>query len=158
MKNLLKSIMLAGVIFTSSLAFSQVNNSVTVNVEKANIRSVIKMLFKDSENSYSINNDVYGDVTASLKGVTFEKALETLLNQVDSTFVIKDKIYYIVKKTNESISKKNEDQTVLKAENSVRRIRIRHADPQLIFMLLFGTTNPGTPPEMSSIDGIRRGN
>lgn len=155
MKNLLKSIMLAGVIFTSSLAFSQVNNNVTVNVEKANIRSVIKMLFKDSENSYSINNDVYGDVTASLKGVTFEKALETLLNQVDSTFVIKDKIYYIVKKTNESISKKNEDQIVLKSEGVIRRIKIRHADPQLIFMLLAGTTNPGTPPEMST---VRRGN
>lgn len=158
MKNLLKSIMLAGVIFTSSFAFSQANNNVTVNVEKANIRSVIKMLFKDSENSYSINNDVDGEVTASLKGVTFEKALETLLSQVGCTFVIKDKIYYIVKKTNESISKKNEDQIVLKSEGVIRRIKIRHADPQLIFMLLSGTTNPGTPPEMSTIDGIRRGN
>jgi hypothetical protein len=33
----------------------------------------------------------------------------------------------------------------------VRRIQIRHADPQLIFMLLSGTTNFQTPPEMSTI-------
>lgn len=33
----------------------------------------------------------------------------------------------------------------------VRRIQIRHADPQLIFMLLSGTTNFQTPPEMSTL-------
>lgn len=32
----------------------------------------------------------------------------------------------------------------------VRRIKIRHADPQLIMMLLNGTTNFNTPPEMST--------
>jgi hypothetical protein len=33
----------------------------------------------------------------------------------------------------------------------VRRIQIRHADPQLIFMALSGTTNFQTPPEMSTL-------
>ena len=33
----------------------------------------------------------------------------------------------------------------------VRRIQIRHADPQLIFMLLSGTTNFQTPPEVSTL-------
>ena len=32
----------------------------------------------------------------------------------------------------------------------VRRIKIRHADPQLVMMLLNGTTNFYTPPEMST--------
>lgn len=32
----------------------------------------------------------------------------------------------------------------------VKRIKIRHADPQLIMMLLNGTTNFYTPPEMST--------
>lgn len=32
----------------------------------------------------------------------------------------------------------------------VRRIKIRHADPQLIMMLLNGATNFYTPPEMST--------
>lgn len=36
------------------------------------------------------------------------------------------------------------------SEYSLRRIKIRHADPQLIFMLLAGTTNVYTPPEMST--------
>lgn len=34
---------------------------------------------------------------------------------------------------------------------TVRRIKIRHADPQLIYMLLAGTTTFQTPPEMSTI-------
>jgi len=33
----------------------------------------------------------------------------------------------------------------------VRKIQIRHADPQLIYMLLSGTTNFQTPPEMSTM-------
>lgn len=33
----------------------------------------------------------------------------------------------------------------------VRRLYIRHADPQLIYMLLRGTTTFQTPPEMSTI-------
>lgn len=33
----------------------------------------------------------------------------------------------------------------------VRRIQIRHADPQLIFMLLSGTTNFQTQPEISTL-------
>lgn len=33
----------------------------------------------------------------------------------------------------------------------VRRIQIRHADPQLIYMLLSGKTNFQTPPEMSTL-------
>jgi hypothetical protein len=33
----------------------------------------------------------------------------------------------------------------------VRKIQIRHADPQLIFLLLAGQTNFNTPPEMSTM-------
>lgn len=32
----------------------------------------------------------------------------------------------------------------------VRRIQIKHADPQLIYLLLAGKTNFNTPPEMST--------
>lgn len=34
---------------------------------------------------------------------------------------------------------------------SVYRIKIRHADPQLIYMLLAGKTTFSTPPEMSTL-------
>jgi uncharacterized membrane protein YgcG len=33
----------------------------------------------------------------------------------------------------------------------VRRIQIRHADPQLIYLLLRGQTNFNTPPESSTL-------
>lgn len=36
-------------------------------------------------------------------------------------------------------------------ENSIKRIKIQHADPQLIFMLLIGQTDPFTNPEMSTL-------
>ena len=35
---------------------------------------------------------------------------------------------------------------------TIRRIKIYHADPQLIYMLLRGTANFGTGPEMSTFD------
>jgi len=37
------------------------------------------------------------------------------------------------------------------------RIRIQHADPQLVYMLLRGWTTPYTPPELSTLS-FRGGN
>jgi uncharacterized protein YprB with RNaseH-like and TPR domain len=40
-----------------------------------------------------------------------------------------------------------------KQVHNLYRLKIRHADPQLIYLLLTGRTNFNTPPEISSRGG-----
>ncbi len=48
----------------------------------------------------------------------------------------------------------NANATVISKNNStsIYRLRIKHADPQLIYLLLKGRANFSTPPEISSLN------
>ncbi|MBX7134332.1 MAG: hypothetical protein K1X67_16790, partial [Fimbriimonadaceae bacterium] len=110
----------------------------SLQLDQADIRDALKILFRNVGVSYSIDSNVQGTVTCDLKNVPFETALRSVLSQVQATYRVEGGVYYIVLKTVDKpdVSDGGGDASPTKAENPIRRLRIRHADPALIFMLL----------------------
>ncbi len=124
----------------------------SLELDQADIRDALKILFRSVQVNYTIASDVQGTVTVSLKNVPFETALRNVLSQADATYRVEGGIYVIIKKVVENPTSSNEGTTVAtKPENLPRRIKIRHADPQLIMVLLNGAQSTFLQPEMSTI-------
>ena len=66
--------------------------------EQADVREVLKALFKPLNLSFTVDNDVQGTITVNLVNVTFETALQNITRQVDSTYRIEGGVYRIIKK------------------------------------------------------------
>lgn len=122
-----------------------------VDLNQSDIRDALRMLFKDSKVSYSINPDVQGQVTARFSDVTLEVALEALLRQVDATYRLDSGVVLILKK--ELPQPAGPPPTTLPVqrgpEKMVVRIPIQHIDPELLFRLLAGNRNVNLPSEIS---------
>jgi type II secretory pathway component GspD/PulD (secretin) len=122
-----------------------------VDLNQSDIRDALRMLFKDSKVSYSIDPDVQGQVTARFSGVTLEVALEALLRQIDATYRLESGMVFIVKK--QLPQPAGPAPTTLPvqrgADKMVVRIPIQHIDPELLFRLLAGNRNVNLPSEIS---------
>jgi type II secretory pathway component GspD/PulD (secretin) len=128
-----------------------------LELEQSDIRDALKLLFKNIGVNYSVAPDVQGSITVSLKNVPFETALRNILGQVDATYRVEAGVYNIVKKEETTVptitSGQDEGQQPVGAKRRLYRIKIQHADPQLIFMLLAGKVGVNTPPEISALSG-----
>ncbi len=126
----------------------------SLELDQADVREALRLIFKSVNVQYTIAGDVQGTVTVSLKSVPFETALRNVLNQVGATYRVEGGIYNIVlKKENADINPGDTPDlstTQPKAEAAPVKIRIRHADPALIFRLLQGVVDPYMQPEMST--------
>jgi len=58
----------------------------SLELEQADIRDALKLLFKNVGASYTVAPEVQGTVTVNLHNVPFETALRSLLGQVDATY------------------------------------------------------------------------
>lgn len=123
----------------------------SVNFQNAPIREALRILLKDA--NYTISNLVEGKVTASLSNVPLETALRNLLSQIDATYSVDSHYTFkIVPAPKEDLGMEGLPPKVLGPEpqkHLIRRIRIRHADPQYIYLLLLGRATFTTPPEIS---------
>src|SRR5687767_2245496 len=114
----------------------------SIELQNAEVRDALKILFRNVGVSYSIDPTVVGTVTIQMTNQPFETVLRNILNQVDATYRIEAGIYQIVRKdaggdtggTGTTESFQPQGQTSV-----VRRLRIRHADPYTIMVLLSGT-------------------
>lgn len=64
----------------------------------AEVRDALRIVFKTAKVSYSIDTDVFGQVTLSRTNIKFEEALRLILNQVDSTWILEGGVYRVVRK------------------------------------------------------------
>ncbi|MBS1706689.1 MAG: hypothetical protein JST40_12515 [Armatimonadetes bacterium] len=122
--------------------------------QDADVRDVLKQLFKVVDVPYSISSDVQGTVTISLKKVPFETALRNICSQVGATYRLQGSLYEIIMKPAEGSGTSGTDipnlPTTTTREKPLVRIPIRHADPALIYTLLNGHGSWQTEPELGS--------
>ena len=128
----------------------------SLELDAADVREALKILFRSVNVSYSIAPDVQGTITVSLKNVPFETALRNILNQVEATYRVEGGVYQIIKR---EINTPNptgpETGAPPPVSNPVRRLKIRSADPQFIMLMLSGTQSTGIAPEMSTVFNSR---
>ncbi len=134
----------------------------SLDLQQADIRDALKILFKDVGVSYTVAPDVQGSVTVSLHNVPFETALQNVLKQVDATYRVEGGVFNVVKReepTN-TILQSNPGQELQPTGPTLRlhRFKIQHADPLLIYLLLLGRVPIGTTgPELSNATGVGGG-
>ncbi|MEQ1822685.1 MAG: hypothetical protein ABL949_09255, partial [Fimbriimonadaceae bacterium] len=126
----------------------------SLELQSADVRDALQILFKNVDVSYTVAGDVQGTVTVNLKNQTFEVVLQAILKQADATYRVEGGIYNIIKK--EIIAPptpggNDGGPTVNPSDNKrLYRLRIRHADPQYVFNLLSNRSDFSGEPEISS--------
>jgi hypothetical protein len=141
---------------TSARAQEDVGGQViqSLELEQADVREALRILFKNVNISYSIAPEVQGFVTVSLKRIPFETALQSILNQVDATYRVEGGVYHIIKR--EAPAPRPVDigtPPSTTPQNPIRRLKIRSADPAYIILMLTGGGRPGSSPEISALRG-----
>ena len=135
----------------------------TLDYEQIDVRDALKALFRIVNANYTVDQDVQGQVTLSLKNVKFGTVLENITRQVDATYRIEGGIFRILKKEEVAAGTQTNpevDPNKKPSEKPVRRIKILHADPMFIAMLIGGTGNQqygNSHPEMSQMQYMRGG-
>src|SRR5262249_30414772 len=91
---------------------------VTLNLENADLRYALKLLFQNASANYTLDQAVQGTVTVSLTDVSFRTALESVLRSTQSqaplTYRVEDGVYIISPKVEQV-----EDKTASSDENGV---------------------------------------
>jgi type II secretory pathway component GspD/PulD (secretin) len=153
------------VAFAPTTAFAQddINSKlVKLEFEQADVREVLKALFKPLNISYSVDNDVQGIVTVNLINVTFETALQNITRQVDATYRVEGGVFRIIKKeapgaVTPGVDGDNGAPAKQEGKELPNRIKIRFMDPMVLAMMLSQQypQNYSGNPEYSTI--IRTG-
>ncbi len=125
----------------------------SLELEQADVREAIKILFRNLNVSYSIAPEVQGTVTVSLRNVPFETALQNILKQVNATYRVEGGVYQIIARIDPGVTTGPEQLPggTPAAKPPIRRLKIRSADPMFIMMMLSGTQSTQISPEMSTI-------
>ena len=123
----------------------------SLDLDQADIRDALKIIFKNAGYSYSVDQNVQGTVTVHLTNIPFETALRNVLNQVVATYRIVAGIYNIVLRPDPVEILRPEGPEGTGPSEIIRKIYIRSADPALIFAILSGTADIGTMPESSTL-------
>src|SRR5438874_7455468 len=78
---------------------------VTLNLENADLRYALKLLFTSAAVNYTLDQAVQGSVTVALTDVPFRTALESVLRSTQSqaplTYRVEDQVYVITPKVEE---------------------------------------------------------
>src|SRR5256885_15133770 len=81
------------------------NKKVTLNLENADLRYALKLLFTSAAVNYTLDQAVQGSVTVALTDVPFRTALESVLRSTQSqaplTYRVEDQVYVITPKVEE---------------------------------------------------------
>lgn len=77
----------------------QTHKRITLNAKRADVRFVLRDVFRQADVSYTIAPDVTGTVTVSGKNMRFEVALKKVLSAAGATYTIGDNVYNIVHST-----------------------------------------------------------
>jgi hypothetical protein len=128
----------------------------SLEYDSADVREALRALFRSVNVSYTIAPEVQGLITVSLKNQTFEVCLQNVLRQVNATYGVVAGVYNITPRNDVDPINTGGGETVTTTGDGkvLRRIKIRHADPMLI-MILIGSQNgsqiTSLPPELTSL-------
>ena len=124
--------MLAILLFFSMSIAVYGQNKVTLNFENADIRYALKTLFNMENVNYIIDEDVTGNVTASLRDVDFRVALDSMLKgvSVPLTYRIEDGIYIVSvkKEENNVVDTKNITENNNQYQTRTVKIKLNYID------------------------------
>lgn len=123
----------------------------SLDLDQADVRDALKIIFKVTGFSYSVEPNVQGVVTVHLQNKSFEVVLRNVLNQVAATYRLEGGIYYIVLRPIPTEVINSTGPITAPTSQTVRKILIRHADPALVLALLSGSTTIGSAPETTAL-------
>ncbi|MBX3114024.1 MAG: hypothetical protein KF836_05605 [Fimbriimonadaceae bacterium] len=131
----------------------------SLELDQADIRDALKVLFRSTSLNYTVAPDVQGVVTVSLKQVPFKTALRGLLQQVDATWREEGNIFNVIRKpevtapttTTPDFGNQNSGSDFFPPIQLL-------GDPQTILNILMDQAGVGDNPETSSGLGISAGN
>lgn len=161
-KNFLASVLIAMLVLaapTVALAQNDPRDKIidSLELDQADVREALKLLFKEVNVNFTVDSNVTGTVTVSLKKVPFETALRNILNQVSATYKVEAGIYVIRLRENQvdnASTGGSETLTNVRRDKPPVRIPIRYADPALIAMLVTADQpNFQLQPEFSTLVG-----
>lgn len=124
----------------------------SIELDQADIRDALKILFKTTGLNYTVAQDVQGVVTVSLKNAPFKTALRNILGQVNATWREEGNIFNIIRKP--EVTQPTTGTTGdfgSQANNEITQIIPLNSDPAMILQLLLGTATFGTEPENSAV-------
>ena len=125
---------------------------VTIDVVEADIRDVVKLLCDSVGVNYLVDAAVTGTVTITVKEQPFRSVLESVVKQVGATLRVSAGMYQIVPRQEIQISQnETPDFIAPTAKPRLQRIKIMHADPQFIHLILRGRAGFSTQPEISAL-------
>lgn len=133
------------------LASIGVGQTITLSLEKADVRDTLKLLLKSTEYSYTIDANVQGTIDAHLNNIEFHTALQIVLDQVGCTYRLEGGICMIVRKTEIPVIEMPNTPEIPKEKPTVRKIRLKSIDPMLFLLLIQGVFNTQIQPEISSL-------
>jgi hypothetical protein len=120
------------------------DKKVTLNLENADIRFALKLLFQSVGVNYTLDSAVQGTVTASLADVRFEVALENILKSVQSQLPLtydKENGIYRVKVKQEQLPEQTtepeKDQPTTPKFNP-QKLKVKSVDANVLAMILGG--------------------
>jgi len=130
----------------------------SLELDQADIRDALKVLFRSTSLNYTVAPDVQGVVTVSLKQVPFKTALRGLLQQVDATWREEGNIFNVIRKPDPVTTPTTQPEfgTQNSGSDFFPPIQL-YGDPQLILNILMDQANIGDDPETSSGIGISAG-
>jgi hypothetical protein len=116
-------------IASPALSQDSTGKRVTLNIENADLRYALKLLFSSAGLNYTLDQAVQGTVTVSLTEVPFRTALESVLrstqSQIPLTYRMEDNIYIISPKAPEIIVGGGEVPTEPAPEPKKRFVKIQ---------------------------------
>ncbi|MGQ9738206.1 MAG: STN domain-containing protein, partial [Armatimonadota bacterium] len=117
---------------------------ITLNLESASIADALKLLFRSVGYNYTLDESVVGGyVTVSLKDVTFETALRTILRSANPplTYRVDGGVYIITPKveTYETTTSEPTVEELPQPQVRTEKIVLQHLDSLAVAQLLGGT-------------------
>lgn len=131
------------------------SHNITLQANQLEIRDALKLVFSQTGYNYTVDADVQGSVTATIKDVSFETALRLVLRQVKATYRLSGGIYEIVMPAPVIPGLPEGEESAVAApgsETGIWRYPVMHGDPWFIVMMLQG--NPPQSPEWSTVNNI----
>lgn len=117
---------------------------VTLNLENADLRYALKLLFTSAGVNYTLDQAVQGSVTVALTEVPFRTALESVLRSTQSvsplTYRVEDQVYIITPKVEViETAGKDVEETPPPPKSRIQKIQLNFADVYDIIQAFGGT-------------------
>lgn len=137
---------------TPAVAQDIESKNITLDVQEADVRDVLRILFQDVGGSYMVDPAITGTVTISVKDQPFRSVLEAVVRQVNGTIRVQAGMYQIVPRQEVTITgDQNPAFIAPAAQRRIQRIKIMHGDAQFIWQMLRGNAAWGRSPEISAL-------